>query len=64
MQTTQMSFKGRSLYWGELWISLEDKQLEYAYMIEDVIFKLKTAQSEQGNLLNLQREVTFETLKK
>jgi len=54
-----MKFKGRSLYWGELWISLEDKQVEYATMVEDVIFELNLTGNPQKQLLDLQRDVTF-----
>jgi hypothetical protein len=59
MDTPDMSLKGRSLYWGEFRISLEDKQVEYVAMVEDVIFKLKSAAFPQEQLVDLQREVTF-----
>jgi len=59
MNTPNMKFKGRSLYWGELWISLEDKQVEYATMVEDVIFELNLTGNPQKQLLDLQRDVTF-----
>ncbi len=59
MNNPEMTFKGRSLYWGEIWISLEDKQVEYATMVEDVIFRLKSAAFPQEQLLDLQREITF-----
>ncbi len=32
-----MSMKGRSHYWGEIYVSLIDKQIEYASLKEDVI---------------------------
>jgi hypothetical protein len=60
MNTETLSFKGRSLYWGEMWISLEDKQVEYATMFEDVVFKLKSAAFPEEQLLDLQREVIFD----
>jgi hypothetical protein len=59
MNNPEMTFKGRSLYWGEIWISLEDKQVEYATMVEDVIFRIKSAAFPQEQLLDLQREITF-----
>ena len=59
MDTPEMSLKGRSLYWGEFRISLEDKQVEYAAMVEDIIFKLKSAAFPQEQLVDLQREITF-----
>jgi hypothetical protein len=59
----EMTLKGRSLYWGEMWISLTDKQVEYSLMHEDVIFKLKSASFPQEQFLDLQREVVFEKIK-
>ena len=32
-----MSMNGRSHYWGEIYVSLEDKQIEYATLKEDVL---------------------------
>ena len=62
METPGMSFKGRSLYWGEFWISLEDKQVEYSTMVEDVVIKLKMASSSQEQIIDLQREIIFEKI--
>ena len=59
INTPNMKMKGRSLYWGEIWISLEDKQVEYSAMIEDVIFELILNNNNPKQLLDLQREVTF-----
>jgi hypothetical protein len=56
----QMSLKGRSLYYGEMWISLSDKQVEYASMVEDVIMKLKSELFPEEQLIDLQREVVFD----
>jgi hypothetical protein len=63
MNNTEMTFKGRSLYWGEMWISMEDKQVEYATMVEDVVIKLKSAAFPQEQLIDLQREVSFNKIK-
>lgn len=60
MDQPEMSLKGRSLYWGELLISLRDKQLERGRMMEDAIVNLKTAARDKDQLFNIQREVTFE----
>lgn len=43
----------RSLYWGEFWISLEDKQVEYSKMIEDVFHF-------GGEPMNMQRVIVFD----
>jgi hypothetical protein len=52
------SSPGRSLYWGSIWVSLEDKQVEKATLNEDVILEMRPA-GPSTTLLNLQREVTF-----
>jgi hypothetical protein len=64
VDNTKMTFKGRSLYWGEMWISLEDKQVEYATMVEDVVFKLKSSAFPQEQLFDLQKEVTLDKIQK
>lgn len=55
----QMTVKGRSLYYGEMWISLSDKQVERATMVEDVVMKLTSDAFPGEQLINLQREITF-----
>lgn len=60
MDVPGYSFQGRSLFWGEIWISLSDKQFEYAEMIEDIIINLKTSSFPEGKLINMQREIVFE----
>ena len=36
-----MSMSGRSHYWGEVYVSLKDKQIEYADLSEDVLTNVK-----------------------
>lgn len=36
-----MTFQGRSHYWGDIWVSLKDKQIEYATLTEDVLVEFK-----------------------
>ena len=55
----QMQMKGRSLYYGEMWISLTDKQIEYSVMMEDNVIKLKSSMFPQEQLIDLQREIVF-----
>lgn len=62
MDNNGYSFKGRSLYWGEIWISLKDKQFEYAVMVEDVVMKMYNSSSPEGQLIELQREIVFNKL--
>ncbi|HER00123.1 MAG TPA: hypothetical protein ENO22_12360 [candidate division Zixibacteria bacterium] len=57
-----MTVQGRSLYWGIIYISLEDKQIEYATMNEDVIMEITTLTNPE-NRVNIQREVKFEKLR-
>jgi hypothetical protein len=59
----QMSVKGRSLYFGEMWISLDDKQVEFASMIEDVVMKLQSSLFPEDQLIDLQREIIFNKVK-
>ncbi len=63
VNNNEMKIKGRSLYYGELWISLEDKQLEYAIMLEDVVMKLRSSSFPEEQLIDLQREIVFEKIK-
>ena len=39
-----MTLKGRSHYWGEIWVSLSTRQIEYATLYEDVLGELKLGQ--------------------
>ena len=39
-----MTLKGRSHYWGEIWVSLATKQIEYATLREDVLGEMKLGQ--------------------
>lgn len=57
--TPEMSFKGRSLYYGEIWVSLIDRQVEYSVMFEDVVMNLKRDNFPDGQLIDLQRQIIF-----
>lgn len=57
-----MSVKGRSLYWGAIWISLEDKQIERATMNEDVIVETSFGPDKPVKRQNMQREVRLEKI--
>lgn len=52
---------GRSLYWGRIWVSLEDKQIEYGKLNEDIIMEIVTTH-EAKKFLNIQREVEFKKI--
>lgn len=54
-ETEHFSMKGRSMYYGVMYISLEDKQVEYSRMMEDVVRRM----TPPGQIVNTQREVIF-----
>lgn len=51
--------RGRSCYWGQVWISAEDSQIECLTMNEDVILEIPTGE-DASTVLNLQRQVRFD----
>jgi len=55
-----MDMKGRSHYWGTIWVSLEDKQIEHALLFEDVIMEMNLPGQTQKTIMNATREITFE----
>jgi len=59
--TDAMQLQGRSTYWGDIWISLSDKQIEYAIGNEDVIVKMTTPNNGEQRI-NLQREIVFDKI--
>jgi hypothetical protein len=52
------SMKGKSSYWGEIWVSLEDKQIEHATLSEDVLLQFPGSQGPQ--LISVFRQGTLE----
>lgn len=40
LRTGGFAAKGKSSYWGEIWVSLEDKQIERGTLYEDVLLQL------------------------
>lgn len=45
-----MKMNGRSHYWGEIYVSLEDKEIEMATLLEDVVMDLELAGQPQNIL--------------
>lgn len=41
LEIETMSLQGRSHYWGEIYVSLADKQIEYVTLTEDVLMDVK-----------------------
>jgi len=62
-KTDVLSVKGRSCCWGSFWISLDDHQVEYAVVNEDVIMEMSISGNPLGQVLNMQREVIFNKIR-
>lgn len=60
--TDVMKLSGRSMYWGDIWVSLTDKHIEYATMYEDVVFKMTLKANNYEQRLDLQREIIFKKI--
>jgi hypothetical protein len=54
-----MSMKGRSHYWGTIWVSLEDKQIEHAFLYEDVVMEMNLPGQTNKQIMNAVREISF-----
>ncbi len=54
--------KGRSHYWGTVWVSMEDRQIEHAYMLEDVVMDIKLPGQPNNQLINTTREIILKKL--
>jgi len=55
-----MTLKGRSDYWGEIWVSLESKQIEYATIKEVVVGEMKPPGQDTTQVINVFRIGTLE----
>ena len=55
-----MNLKGRSDYWGQIWVSIATKQIEYATLYENVGGEMKLAGQDTPQPLNVFRIGTFE----
>ncbi len=58
-KTDILSIKGRSCSWGSFWVSLDDHQVEYTVINEDVIMEMSLSGNPLGQILNMQREIVF-----
>lgn len=54
-----MAMTGRSHYWGEIYVSLSDKQIEYACLTEDVLTDIKFANAPENVAGYTIRYITF-----
>ena len=55
-----MNFLGRSHYWGDIWVSLKDKQIEHATLLEDVLVEFKLPGQASRQLIGVLRKGSFE----
>ena len=55
-----IAFQGRSHYWGDIWVSLEDKQIEHATLFEDVLVEFKLSEQANKQIIGVLRKATFE----
>jgi hypothetical protein len=58
--TGGMTLTGRSDYWGEIWVSLETKQIEYSTLNESVVGEMKLPGQDTAQVLNIFRSGVFE----
>ncbi len=57
-----MTLQGRSDYWGEIWVSLATRQIEYGTLYEGVVGEMKLAGQDAMQIVNVFRIGTFEPL--
>lgn len=55
-----MTLNGRSDYWGEIWVSLATRQIEYGTLRESVVGELKLPGQDALQIINVLRIGTFE----
>ncbi len=60
IENAGMTLQGRSHYWGEIWVSLTTKQIEYATLYEDVLGEMKLAGQATPQVIDVFRSGVFE----
>lgn len=60
--TGGMTLIGRSDYWGEIWVSLETKQIEYATLYESVVGEMKLPGQDTAQVMNIFRNGTLQPI--
>jgi hypothetical protein len=60
VKTGALDLTGRSHYWGQIWVSLTTKQIEYATLYEDVLGELKLSTQTAPQIINVFRKGVFE----
>jgi hypothetical protein len=59
-----MSLIGRSDYWGQIWVSLKSRRIEYATLYEEVLGELTLAGQEKPQIISVFRIGAFEPVVK
>jgi hypothetical protein len=59
-----INLKGRSDYWGQIWVSLATKQIEYGTLNESVVGEMKVPGQDTVQVINVFRSGTFEPITK
>jgi len=62
VDTEHFKMNGRSHYWGSVWVSLEDKQIEHATLFEDVNMEMTMPGQTEPQLTNATRKIVFEKI--
>jgi hypothetical protein len=60
VKTAGFEMIGRSHYWGQIWVSLTTKQIEYATLYEDVLGEMKLGAQPAPQVVNVFRKGVFE----
>lgn len=60
LATAGMTMKARSDYWGQIWVSLVTKQVEYATLYETVIGEMQLPNQSAPQILNVFRSGSLE----
>jgi hypothetical protein len=58
--TGGMTLIGRSDYWGEIWVSIDTRQIEYGTLYESVVGEMKLPGQDTPQVLNIFRSGTLE----
>jgi hypothetical protein len=57
-----MTLNGRSDYWGEIWVSLTTKQIEYSTLYEVVVGEMKLPGQNATQVVNVFRSAFFQPM--
>jgi len=63
LDTENMKSKGSELYWGNTWVSLDDKQIEYAEMYSGTTMEILVEGMSKKMLTHVNRTILLEKLK-